>query len=211
MHRTIQPKILYFGTPVVLLSSLNPDGSTNLAPMSSIWWLGQNAMLGMSANSQTVSNLLAHGELVINLASAAEVQFVDRLAKLTGRNPIPDYRVKMGYRYEPDKFAAAGLTRQPAHQVRPDRVLECPVQLEAQVVRISDLGAASEMLKAIEVRIVQVHIEASLIAPGEKPYIDPDVWQPLIMNFCEFYGLSGRLQASRLAEAFAPYKVLEGG
>jgi flavin reductase (DIM6/NTAB) family NADH-FMN oxidoreductase RutF len=30
--RTIEPKILYFGTPVALISSLNEDGSTNLAP-----------------------------------------------------------------------------------------------------------------------------------------------------------------------------------
>lgn len=31
----IQPKILYFGTPVVLLSARNEEGSPNLAPMSS--------------------------------------------------------------------------------------------------------------------------------------------------------------------------------
>ena len=33
--RTIEPKILYFGTPVVLISSLNEDGETNLAPICS--------------------------------------------------------------------------------------------------------------------------------------------------------------------------------
>jgi flavin reductase (DIM6/NTAB) family NADH-FMN oxidoreductase RutF len=38
--RTIEPKILYFGTPVALISSLNEDGATNLAPMSSFWALG---------------------------------------------------------------------------------------------------------------------------------------------------------------------------
>lgn len=29
---------LYFGTPVAILSSQNPDGSTNLSPISS-WWI----------------------------------------------------------------------------------------------------------------------------------------------------------------------------
>ena len=29
MHRPIDPAILYFGTPVVLVSTLNPDGSPN--------------------------------------------------------------------------------------------------------------------------------------------------------------------------------------
>jgi hypothetical protein len=42
MHRTIEPAVLYVGTPVVLVSSLNPDGSANLAPISSLWFLGWN-------------------------------------------------------------------------------------------------------------------------------------------------------------------------
>ena len=31
----IEPAILYFGTPVVLIGTCNEDGSYNLAPMSS--------------------------------------------------------------------------------------------------------------------------------------------------------------------------------
>jgi hypothetical protein len=40
MHRSIEPAILYVGTPVVLVSSINPDSSANLAPISSLWFLG---------------------------------------------------------------------------------------------------------------------------------------------------------------------------
>lgn len=40
-HVTITPSILYFGTPVVLLSTENEDCSLNLAPMSSAWALGR--------------------------------------------------------------------------------------------------------------------------------------------------------------------------
>ena len=40
MHVTSEPGILYFGTPVVLISTTNEDGSYNLAPMSSAFWLG---------------------------------------------------------------------------------------------------------------------------------------------------------------------------
>src|SRR6202042_1082484 len=39
-HIVSEPSILYFGTPVVLISSANEDGSANLAPMSSAFWLG---------------------------------------------------------------------------------------------------------------------------------------------------------------------------
>src|ERR1700722_15646325 len=40
MHVSSEPGILYFGTPVVLISTTNKDGSYNLAPMSSAFWLG---------------------------------------------------------------------------------------------------------------------------------------------------------------------------
>jgi flavin reductase (DIM6/NTAB) family NADH-FMN oxidoreductase RutF len=39
----VEPSILYFGTPVVLISTLNQDRSVNVAPMSSAWWLGWTA------------------------------------------------------------------------------------------------------------------------------------------------------------------------
>lgn len=38
--KIIQPSILYYGTPVILLSTMNEDGSTNLSPLSSSWALG---------------------------------------------------------------------------------------------------------------------------------------------------------------------------
>jgi flavin reductase (DIM6/NTAB) family NADH-FMN oxidoreductase RutF len=84
MHKVIEPKILYFGTPVVLISTLNEDGSANLAPMSSAWWLHQSCMLGMSRRSKTVQNLIREKECVLNLPSSDLVSAVDRLALLTG-------------------------------------------------------------------------------------------------------------------------------
>ncbi len=47
MHKEIEPSILYFGTPVFIMSTTNEDGSTNIAPLSSIWWLGWSAMVGL--------------------------------------------------------------------------------------------------------------------------------------------------------------------
>ena len=55
--RTIEPKILYFGTPVALISSLNEDGATNLAPMSSFWALGWTLVLGVLDETKTAENL----------------------------------------------------------------------------------------------------------------------------------------------------------
>ena len=204
MHKVIQPKALYFGTPIVLISSLNEDGTTNLAPMSSAWWLGQTCMLGMSMFSKTVENLKRTLECVLNLPDPSLVQNVNSLALLTGKNPVPDHKKMMGYTYEPSKFDIAGLTPIQSHVVTPLRVLECPVHLEGKVEKISKITDSEPNVVSIAVRIVKVHMKEDLLVPGTRNYIDTDKWSLLIMNFCEYYGLSGKLQKSTLAEAWEP-------
>ena len=43
----INPKILYYGTPVILLTTLNEDGTVNISPLSSSWALGDCIILGI--------------------------------------------------------------------------------------------------------------------------------------------------------------------
>ncbi len=204
MHHTIEPSILYFGTPVALISTLNEDGSANLAPMSSVWWLGWRCLLGFGARSKTPQNLIRTRECVINLPSADLVSNVNRLAKLTGSDPIPEHKQKMGYRFERDKFAVAGLTPQNSLNVAAPRVLECPVQLEARLESAFPLAEAEPTargrLVALEMRIVRVHVDEAILAEDKENHIDPDKWRPLIMSFQHFYGLTPRLHHSTLAE-----------
>lgn len=204
MHRELNPAILYFGTPVVLVSSTNEDGSDNLAPISSAWWLGYNAVLGFGARSKTPQNILRTGECVLNLPSADLVHAVDRLARTTGSDPVPPHKVAMGYRHERDKFGVAGLTPVPSLEVAPARVLECPVQLEARLAGVHPLAEHLEAdrgkLVALEVTIRRVHVHESIRMAGHAHRVDPDRWRPLIMNFGQFYGLGERLRHSTLAE-----------
>lgn len=72
--RTVAPKILYFGTPVALISSLNEDGSTNIAPMSSFWALGWTMMLGCLDATKTAENLDRHRECVVNIPAPGVAQ-----------------------------------------------------------------------------------------------------------------------------------------
>lgn len=129
MHIPIEASILYFGTPIVLISTRNGDGSSNLAPMSSAWWLGWNCMLGLGAKSHTAQNLLREKECVLNLPSVLLASAVNRLARLTGSDPVPPHKVSMGYSHHKDKFGVAGLSAQPSSLVAAERVEECPVQL----------------------------------------------------------------------------------
>src|SRR6516162_4025172 len=117
MHKTIEPTILYFGTPVALISTLNEDGTPNLAPMSSAWWLGWSCMLGLGSMGKTSDNLIRTRECVINLPSEEQVAHVDLLALTTGKNPVPDKKLSWGYRHEPDKFRVARLTPMPSIDV----------------------------------------------------------------------------------------------
>lgn len=204
MHTVIDPAILYFGTPVVVVSTLNADGSPNLAPMSSAWWLGRSCMLGFGARSHTPANLLRTGECVLNLPSVTEVAAVNRLARTTGSDPVPPHKVAMGYRHERDKFGVAGLTPVASDIVHAPRVAECPVQLEAVLEGTHALAQSVPerrgKLIAIEVRIVRVHVAEHVRMAGYENRIDPDRWRPLIMSFSRFYGLGDELHHSTLAE-----------
>ena len=70
-------------------------------------------MLGLGARSHTAQNLLREKECVLNLPSAEMASAVNRLARLTGSDPVPPHKLSMGYRHEKDKLGIAGLTPAP--------------------------------------------------------------------------------------------------
>jgi flavin reductase (DIM6/NTAB) family NADH-FMN oxidoreductase RutF len=201
MHRVIEPTILYFGTPVALLSTLNEDGSTNIAPMSSVWWLGWSCMLGLGSMGKTSENLIRTTECVINLPSECEVSHVDRLALTTGKNPVPARKQQWGYRYEPDKLGTGGLTPVPSLAVRPPRIQECPVQMEGFVHQWRPFGK-NVSANSFEIHIARLHVEESLLDEDvTHPHIDPVKWRPLMMSFCRFFGMGDEVHPSRLAQS----------
>ncbi|NUT95175.1 MAG: flavin reductase family protein [Saccharothrix sp.] len=202
-HQPIEPGILYFGTPVVLISSVNEDGTANLAPMSSAFWLGWRAVLGISAKSQTTRNLLRTGEGVLNLPSTAMASAVDRLALTTGSDPVPPGKLRRGYFHVADKFGRAGLTPVPSETVVPPRVAECPVAMEVVVEGVHPIADADEdqrgSIVAVEVRVQRVFVHEDIRLAGTEDHIDPDAWRPLIMSFQKFYGLGPQVHPSTLA------------
>ncbi|HEX6448203.1 MAG TPA: flavin reductase family protein [Trebonia sp.] len=188
-HVTITPAILYFGTPVVLLSTENENGSFNLAPMSSAWALGQVIVLGLGTEGQTARNLRRRPDLVINVPASAQWQAVERLAPLTGRSPVPGHK-RGTFRFEPGKFAAAGLRPEFSELVRPPRVAECPLQMEARAADVRP-GVTGEFL-LIQAEVLKVHADPRIVVAGSQ-HIDPARWSPLIYNFRHYYGLGAEL------------------
>jgi flavin reductase (DIM6/NTAB) family NADH-FMN oxidoreductase RutF len=191
VFRVIEPKILYFGTPVALISSLNEDASTNLAPISSFWALGWTFMLGLLDETKTADNLTRHPECVVNVPSPDMWRTVEKLAPLTGKNPVPQLKAKQ-FRFVEDKFHAAGLSRLASETVQPVRIAECPVHMEAKVNRLHRMkGEQLEKLGggvAAEIEITRVHVAEEFVL-GEN-YVDPQKWSPLIYNFRHYFRLA---------------------
>lgn len=204
MHIKSEPSILYFGTPVVLISTKNENETDNLAPMSSIFWLGWRCVIGLAAASKTTQNLMRNRQCVLNLPSVNQVAAVNALAKTTGSNPVPEGKLLKGYRHEQDKFGIAGLTKQSSATVNAPRVQECPVQMEAVVEAVHGLaeGDVDQRGKIVtfELRIQRVYLEESILMDGHSNRVDPNKWRPLIMSFQQFYGLGDRVHSSTLAE-----------
>ncbi len=199
MHVTVEPTILYFGNPVVLISSMNPDGTVNLAPMSSAWAVGWNVMLGLGKSGQTFENIERTRECVLNLPSEKLWREVERLAPLTGRNPVPAHKEAYGARFEPRKFETADLHTLESLHVAPPRVLECPLQIEARVSAVHDLGDGATSA-AVEVRVIHVHAEEDLVTPDRR-HVLPEQWHPLIYNFRHYFGLGSELGRTFRARA----------
>ena len=205
-HRVINPSILYVGTPVALITTLNADGTPNISPMSSAWALGDRVVLGMSTGSQGSENAVREGECVINFAQASLWKQVDSLARTTGRNPVPGYKTAMGYYHEPRKFEAAGLTPVPSDLVRAPRIAECSLQCEARVVAAHAPGGGTwtvgtqSPFAIIETSVVRVHAHEDVTMAGTD-HIEVSRWQPLLYVFRHYVAAGQDLGRNFRAEA----------
>ncbi len=198
----ISPSILYFGTPVALITTLSVSAETNVSPMSSAWALGDRLVLGLGRASQGCENFQLTGEAVVNLPGPAQCAAVEALAPTTGRYPVPDHKRAMGYRHEADKFALAGLTPVPSRFVGPPRIAECPMQLEVRLLAAHEatvVNGDDPEFMLLEARVLQVHAHQDIVLP-ESQHIDTARWSPLLYVFRHYFGTGGRLGRNFRAE-----------
>ncbi|MBS1523272.1 MAG: flavin reductase family protein [Bacteroidetes bacterium] len=198
--KTIQPKILYFGTPVALITTIDQQGHPNIGPMSSVWALGYKLVLGMGCDGKTFSNLIAQKECVVNIPSINLQQNIESIAHLTGVNPVPESK-KVLYRYEPDKFTTGGFSAIDSQIVKPPAIKDCPIQLEAILEQhsIIDFDADGKPdVAAVTVKVVNVRVHENIVVGNN--HIDPQKWSPLIYNFRHYFGLGEALGKNFKAE-----------
>jgi flavin reductase (DIM6/NTAB) family NADH-FMN oxidoreductase RutF len=164
--------------------------------MSSAWALGQVVVLGLGAGGHTAGNLSVRPDLVINIPAPHQWEAVERLAPLTGSDPVPPHKEGV-FRFEPAKFEAAGLSPEPSHLVRPPRAAECPIQLEARAARVRPDATGTFVI--VEAHVLKVHADPAIVTPGTQ-HVAPDRWSPLIYNFRHYFGLGPELGHSFRSE-----------
>ena len=137
---------------------------------------------------------------MINLPESALYEKVEKIANLTGARLIPEYK-RDRYRYDEDKFKAGGFTKLESDLVIPPRIAECSIQIEAifkgQII-IDDDPVEQGAIAAVEVRVVKIHADVSLIV--KENHINPAKWDPLIYNFRHYFGLGKELGKTFKAE-----------
>ncbi|UYQ77277.1 flavin reductase family protein [Glutamicibacter sp. JL.03c] len=184
-HIIVEPSVLYVGTPVMLLCTENPDGTTNLSVASSYWSLGRMIVIGLLNQGRTIKNLLERPDITVNFPSPDKWKSVESIADTTGMDPVPATK-RHRYTYEPDKFARADLTPQPSDVVGPSRVRECALQFEGRLCKATP--GAGEYCMA-EVEVLRIHADPRIVVPGTQ-HIDPSMWQPTIYSFRHYLGVS---------------------
>jgi flavin reductase (DIM6/NTAB) family NADH-FMN oxidoreductase RutF len=130
------------------------------------------------------------------------VDAVDRLALLTGRPDVPGYKRARGYRFEPDKFAAAGLTAAPSTLDRPAAVAESLIHMDGEVRAIHAIDGPDSGLRALEVAVVRTHVDEGLLMDQHPNYIDPLRWNPMLMKFTEYFTDATLARPSSLARGW---------
>lgn len=185
----INPAVLYPGSLAVLVSTMNADGTPNLAPMSSVWTIGGTTVLGLQTAGQSYRNLAERPDFVLNYADEELWPRVERLAPLTGADPVPPHKSAQ-FRTERDKFGAAGLTPRAADLARAMRVAECPLQVEcrARMVR----GAGEEGLGIVEAQVLRVHAHPGIMEEDMR-HIKIDAWRPLFYVFRHYVSRGSEL------------------
>lgn len=178
--------MFYYGFPVVLLTTCDADGKTNISPISSSWCLDGNFVIGIGTQGKAFENITVCPEAVLNLPDARLWPQVEAIAPFTGKHP-PSADKQALYRHTDDKFALGAFTAQPSLAVKPARIAECPLQAEARVEHIH----RREAYAVVELSMLHVHAHEDLLSADNK--INPEAWQPLIYSFRHYHGLTETL------------------
>lgn len=157
--------------PIGWISSVDLNGNNNLAPFSYFNAVGEDpphvmfsTVRGNDTNKDTLNNVLATQQFVVNLVTEELVEKMNKTAEAVA----PDV----------DEFEIANLTPISSVKVKPMRVKESPIAFECQLVHHYFLedhknGGACVLIG----RVVMMHFEESVLLDDFK--INMEAYKPV--------------------------------
>lgn len=161
--------------PVAWVSTLSADGVPNLAPHSYFNVMSNDpphVVVGSSGRKDTLTNLEATGELVVNITT----EHVLEQMNATAVDAPP----------EVDEFALVGVTPTASATVAPPRVAEAMAHLEARVAGIVPAGNGH----VVVAEVTAIHVDRRVWRDGR---VDPELLRPVLRFAGTQYGTLGEL------------------
>ncbi len=152
--------------PIALVSTLDADGNPNLSPFSFFNVFSANPPIAIfsparrgrdNTTKHTFENAKVHKECVINIVNFDMVQQMS----------LSSTEYPQGV----NEFVKSGLTPIASEVVKPQRVMESPVQLECIIKEVIELGTEGGAGNLIVSEVVRIHINESVL--DENGRIDP--------------------------------------
>lgn len=152
--------------PIAWITSVDAAGVVNAAPYSFFNLVSSDPLLaavGFSGASDrdgkdTLSNVRATGELVINLVSEELAEAMNTTAVNAPRGT--------------DEAALVGLATTASEQVKAPRIADAPVSLECRTFQIIEPGAKSTILLA---QVLQIHVRRNALLDEARLHVDPNM------------------------------------
>lgn len=180
--------------PIAVISTLNVDGTSNLAPFSFFTAISARPMIIAfcpmirSSDGQfkdTVKNILREREFVVNFCTEDNYEKVNLAS-----TELP---------YGQDEFAFAGLTPVDGQLVRAKRVKESPVQFECQFRDMLCYGKVPGSGSLITGEVKLVHVDETILKDGK---IDTGLFRPVGRGAGnDWFKTDSRFQLERLTKA----------
>lgn len=148
--------------PIAFVSTIDPNGTPNLAPFSFFTAICAEPLLICFApmrrgtdgrKKDTLVNIEATGEFVVNIVGERIVEPMNETAA--------------EFDPEVDEFQAAGLTPIPSQVIRPYRVRESAIHMECVLHDILHFGDQPGAGSLVIGKVVLMHISDELYADGK--------------------------------------------
>jgi len=151
--------------PIAWVSTIDREGRVNLAPFSFFNAFGANPPVVVfsptlrrdGTKKDTLLNIEATGEFVINAAVASLAEEVNRSSK-----ELP---------YGESEVELVGLTTCPSMIVKPPRIVESPAHLECKVRQIIPIGDGPISANLVIGEVVYIRVDDAVL--DEKGVVDP--------------------------------------